>query len=84
MQGTRAARAGKAVDIDHALDPRQVGGQRPTVRTPLGPPRLLLGRFILLVGKARGLDLLGLLQPKQELILRQALGAAAKPVALHG
>ena len=50
---------------------------------PFDPPGLLLGRFILLVGKARGLDLLGFLQPEQELILGQALGAAAKPVALH-
>ena len=70
VQGTRAARTGDAVDIDEALDPRQVGGQRPTVRAPLDPPGLVLGGLRFLGGKARGLDLLGLLQPEPELILR--------------
>ena len=64
MQGTRAAWTGGAVDIDEAVDPRQVGGQRPTVRAPLDPPGLLLGGLALLGGKARGLDLLGFLQPE--------------------
>jgi len=84
VQGTRAARAGGALDVDQALDPRQVGGQRPTVRAPLDPPGLLPGGLDLLGGKARGLDLLGLLQPEQELIFGQALGPAPKAVALHG
>ena len=83
VQGPCAAWAGGAVDINEALDPRQMGGQRPTVRAPLDPPGLLLGGLRFLGGKARGLDLLGLLQPEQELILRQALGAAAEAVALH-
>ena len=63
--------------------PRQVGRQSPAIGAALGPSRLLLGQFILLVGKACGLDLLGLFEPEQELILGQALGAASRAVALH-
>ena len=83
LQCTRAARAGSAVDVDEGLDPRQVGGQRAAVRPTLGPLGGLLGRLGFLGSEARGLDLLGLLQPEQELVLGQALGPTAKAVALH-
>ena len=83
VQGARAARAGGAVDVDEGLDPRQVGGQCPAVGAALGSPGRLLGRLGLLGGVARGLDLLGLLQPEQELVFGQALGTASEAVALH-
>ena len=67
------------------LDPRQVGRQRASVRPPLGAPGRLLGRRGLLgLGVPGRLDLLGLLQSQQELILGQALGAAAEAVTLQG
>ena len=58
-------------------------GSAPRFVRRLADPGRLLGRLGLLGGKARGLDLLGLLQPEQELVLGQALGPAAEAVALH-
>jgi hypothetical protein len=83
VQGTRAARAGGAVDVDEGLDPRQMSWERPAVGATFADPDRLLGRLGLLGGKTRGLDLLGLFQPEQELVLGQALGPASEAVALH-
>ena len=83
MQGPCAARAGCAVDIDGGLDPQQVGRESAAVGASFADPTFLLGWFTLRVGKDRGLDLLGLLQPEQELILGQALSASPEAVALH-
>ena len=47
------------------------------------PGRALGGRGLLGLGVPRGLDLLGLLQPEQELVFGQALGPAPEAVALH-
>ena len=61
-----------------------MGRQRAAVRAALGrsgPP--FLAGSISSCGKAGGLDLLGLLQPQQELILGQALGPAPKAMALQ-
>ena len=58
-------------------------GSAPRFVRRLPTPGRLLGRLGLLGGKARGLDLLGLLQPEQELVLGQALGPASEAVALH-
>ncbi len=82
VQGTRAARTGGAVDIDEVLDPRQVGGQRPTVRAPLDPPASLAGSVSPRRQSPRPRPARPP-PPEQELILRQALGAAAEAVALH-
>ena len=46
-------------------------------------PDRLLGRLGFFGGVARGLDLLGLFQPKQKLILGQALSPASETVTLH-
>lgn len=47
---------------------------------PLGPFGRIGG---LRAGKALGLDLLGFLEPQQQLIDRQTLGPAAEPMALQ-
>lgn len=83
VQGPCATRTDGAFEVDEVLDPREVSGQRPTVRAPLDPLGLL-GGLALLGGRTCSLDLLSLLKPEQELILRQALDAAAEAVALHG
>lgn len=84
VQLAGTARADVALDIDHGLDPRQMGGQRAAVRTAPGDPFGLLGRRLLLGrGEADGLDLLGLFQRQQKLILRQGLGPAAEAVSLQ-
>ena len=59
--------------------------QRAPVRPPLGDARPRLGRCGLLeTGVLGRRDLLGLFKSKEELILRQALGAAAEAVTLQG
>ena len=83
VQVARAARAGPALDVDQALDPGQVRRQGAPVRPALRDPGGLRGRCILGCGEAIRLDLLGLLEPEEKLILRQGLGATAEPVTLQ-
>jgi hypothetical protein len=69
------------LDIDHHLDPRQMGRQRPPVDAALGST---MGSFSGLcclgccVAACR--DLLDLFEPQQQLIFRQGLGAPAEPI----
>jgi hypothetical protein len=84
MQLVLAAGTGLVLDIDHRLDPRQMRRQRSSVRSTLGGARAArLRRRVFFFGLTRGLDLLGLFQPKQQLILRQRLGSSAKAMALE-
>ena len=84
MQRAPAARAGLVLDVDDLLDPRQVRRQRTAVGAALRCPVGALGRISrLLAGEALGLDLLGLLEPEQQLVDRQALGPAAEAMALQ-
>ena len=79
-----AAGAGLVLDIDNLFDAGQVRRQRAAVSTtPPNPVGVLdrIGRF--LVGKALGLDLLGLLEPQQQLIDGQAFSPATEAMALH-
>lgn len=84
MERTTAAGAGLVLDVDDLFDPRQMGGQRTAVGATLGgagfPPdgvgRLVAGEFL-------GLNLLGLLQRQQQLVLGQALGPPPEAVTLH-
>lgn len=84
MQDARAAGADLALHVDDALDPRQVGRQRSPVRPAPGGPSGALGRRLLLgLGVTGRLDLLGLLQPQEKLVLGQALGPAPEAVTLQ-
>jgi len=61
-----------------------MGGQRPAVRTALRDPSGLLGRRLLLGrSEAGGLDLLGLFQRQQQLVLRQTLRPPSEAVTLQ-
>jgi len=65
------ARACFVLDVDDPLDTRQVRGQRSTVGATLPDPvGVLDGISRFLSGEALGLDLLGLLEPQQQLIDR--------------
>ena len=68
-------------------DPHEISDspQRSSVHATLGAPGRLLGRRGLFgLGVPSRLELLGLFQSQQELVLRQALGAAAEAVTLQG
>jgi hypothetical protein len=61
-----------------------MGRQGSAVPTPLGCSQPAPGRIRLVVVSLHGgLILFGLFQPEQQLILGQALGAAAEAVTLH-
>jgi hypothetical protein len=61
-----------------------VGRQSAAVPPPPGGSRRpLCRRFLLGIGIAGGLDLLGLLQAKLQLFFRQALGTAPKAIPLQ-
>ena len=76
--------AGLVLDVGDLLEARQVRRQRSPVGPPLpGPLGPFYGIGGLLAGKVLGLDLLGLLEPQQQLIDRQALGPAAKAMTLQ-
>ncbi len=84
MKAVAAAWAGMVFDVDDHLHARQVRRQRTTVRAPLCSALSAfcgVGAFGLF--RTGRLDLLGLFEPQQQLIFRQALGAAAEPVALQ-
>ena len=84
MQLAPAARAGLVMDVDDLLDARQVRGQRSAIGAPLPDPVGVLDWISrLLAGEALGLDLLGLLEPQQQLIDWQALGPAAEAMTLE-
>ena len=81
-----AARAGLVLDVDNRLDARQMRSAEPPrlarrLRARLRPRR---GRswLRLRLGRAR-LALLDVFERQQQLIFRQALGAAAEAVALQ-
>lgn len=84
MKSVAAARAGMVRNVDDHLDARQVRRQRTPVRPPLRGALLARGRIgtfgLFLTGR---LDLLGLLEAKEQLILRQALRPAAEAVTLQ-
>lgn len=72
------------VDVDNHLDPRQMRRQRSSV--PAGPGRTTgpFGRIGLLGhGITPRLDLFGLFQAEQQLVLRQRLGPAAEAMTLQ-
>src|SRR6185437_13777500 len=80
----RAARADRARAVYEGLNPWQVGWQRSSVHATLGAPGRRLGRRGLFgLGVPGRLELLGLFQSQQELVLGQALGAAAEAVPLQ-
>jgi hypothetical protein len=61
-----------------------MGGQGAAVRPPPSGARLPLGRgFLLILGVAGGLDLLGLLQAELQLLLGQALGPPPEAMPLQ-
>ena len=84
MQAVAAARAGVVLDVDDHLHARQVGRQGSAVRPASGARSRpicrigLLGLFL-----AGRLDLLGFLEPEQQLIFGQALGPSAEAVPLQ-
>jgi hypothetical protein len=75
-----AARAGRALRLDHHLFPRQVLGQRPAINTALLPARRLPRRVGLLrLGLALGDRLFEVLEGQLQLIgMRRLLGAPAE------
>ena len=83
MQPARAARAGRAPDVDQRLDARQVSRQGAAVRPPARRALRLHGRRGFLDGVLGSLDLLGLLDAQKKLILGEALGPAPEAVTLH-
>ena len=84
MQLVLAAGAGLVFDVDHRLDPRQMRRQRATIRSTLGGAvSTRLRRRLFFFGLSRSLDLLGLFQPKQQLIFWQRLGSSAKAMTLE-
>ena len=83
MQPARAARAGRALDVDQRLDARQVRRQGAAVRSPARRALRLHGRRGLFDGLVSSLDLLGLLDAEKELIFGEALGPAPEAVTLH-
>ncbi len=80
MQGTRAAGAGPLIDIDKALNPRQMRRQGAAVAAPMRRTPLRL--FPLAVCMVSGFDLLDLFEREQQLIFRQGLGPAAEAMTL--
>ena len=84
VQGVTAAGADGILNVDDRLDARQMDRQGSAVPAPLGRAAFARGRIGLLVlGVRGGLSLFGLFEPEQQLILRQALGAATEAVTLH-
>ena len=84
VQGPLAARAGLVLDVDERLETRRMRRQGAAVRASFSravrscdrrPGFRLRGR--------RRLALLGLLERQQQLVFRQALGAAAEAVTLQ-
>ena len=84
VQRGRAAGARAVRDVDHALDPRQMRRQGAAVRAALLEAHHTLGwRLLLGRGLVGGLGLLRLFQAEQQLVGRQALGAATEAVTLE-
>jgi hypothetical protein len=83
MQCTRAARANRALHIDHRFEPRQMGRQSATVGAALDSARLSLDWHLLLGrGMACRFDLLRVLESKLQLIHGQALSTSSEAVTL--
>ncbi|ESX29142.1 hypothetical protein X764_32175 [Mesorhizobium sp. LSHC440A00] len=83
MQAIAAARTGMVLNVDDHLRARQMGWQRTAVRPALGGLCLALGGSrLLLLFVTRGLDLFGLFEPQQQLILGERLSTTAEAVAL--
>jgi len=84
MQRAGAARADRMLHVDYGLDPRQVSRQRTAIDpAPSGTCFTLGWHRLLALGVPRRLDLPRFLQPELELLRRQALGPAPKPMALQ-
>jgi hypothetical protein len=83
VQRARTARAESVLDIDHALEPRQMRGQAAAVHAPLGGSHRLVWRARLLLCGLRGLALLDLFEREQQLIFGQRLGTASEAMALQ-
>ena len=84
VQRAGATGADPALDVDHALDPRQMSRQGAAVGPALRDPGGLLQRHrIFSPSEAIRLDLLGFLQPEEKLVLRQALGTTAEAMTLQ-
>ena len=70
MEPTGTAEADIALDIDHRLDPRPMGGKRAAVCTTLCDPLCLCRRRVFLrCRKICDLHLLGLFQGEEKLVL---------------
>ena len=84
VQRALAARAGLVLDVDERLDARQMGRQGAAVGAPFARSFRARGRRLGFVrlGLSR-LALLDVFERQQQLIFRQALGAATKAVALQ-
>ena len=84
VQVIPAARAGLVVEIDGHLDARQMGGKRaPVPAARGGAGAAFAGRRLFILGLAAGFNLLGLLEPEQQLVFREGFGASAKAMALQ-
>jgi hypothetical protein len=84
VQRVLAGWAGVVVDIADHLDARQMRRQRSPVRaTTDGTDGALGRRRVFALGLAVGDDLIGVFQPKQQLIFRQRLRAPTEAMALH-
>ena len=84
MQRTLAAQAGFVLDVDERLDTRQMRRQSAAVGTSLARAFRTRGRRLRLALSRRfRLALLDVFKRQQQLIFRQAFGAAAKAVALQ-
>ena len=85
MQRPAAARAGLVLDVDHDLDPRQVGRQRAAVASGRWATGRRLARRAgrLLGGSDRSDRLLEILEPELQLIRVELLRAAAELAALQ-
>lgn len=84
MQAIAAAWASMVLDVDDHFHPRQMGWQRAAVRPTLpGALQALCGRCLFVLFLVGGLDLLGLFEPQQQLILGERLGTPAEAVTLQ-
>ena len=73
-----------AFDVDDDIDARQMGRKGTTVCPPLGNPfPAQIARCLLLIFQTVRLDLFGLFEPKEKLVLRKGLGPTAEAVALQ-
>ena len=81
MQHPAAAGAGRALNVDHLLDPLEMGG-KPTA-VDVAALGLAIRRDRLELGRDAGQHCLGLLEREAELILEQLLRARAEAVSLE-